>query len=228
MADASSPFTNRRAGEAFLVDPPGGSQGQGILVLHSWWGLNDWVRRFCRRLASEGYTVLAPDMFDGVQPITAPEGEAVLQGVDPDEMSGLVMSSAHTLRAATNAPDRPIAVIGFSMGASLALWLSARLGSSITAAVAFYGTQSIDFDDAAASYQGHFGSDDHMVSEEDRVVTESFIRLGGRNTEFHLYPGTGHWFFEDGDNFDPEAADLAWERMLDFLKREMHAQAGNA
>jgi carboxymethylenebutenolidase len=226
MADSSSPFTNRRAGEAFLVDPPGGGQGPGVLVLHSWWGLNHWVRDFCRRLAAEGYTVLAPDLFDGVQPVTEAEGEAVLAGADPDELSGLVMSSAHALRAATKTPDRPIAVLGFSMGASLALWLSARLGSAINAAVAFYGAQSIDFDDSSASYQGHFATDDHIVSDDDKIVTESFIRLGGRPTEFHTYPDTKHWFFEEGENHDAEAAELAWTRTLEFLAK--HAEAGVA
>ena len=223
MADAPSPFTNRRAGEAFLVDPPGGDQGPGVLVLHSWWGLNHWVRDFCRRLAAQGYTVLAPDLFDGVQPVTEAEGEAVLAGADPDELSGLVMSSAHTLRAVSVDPARPIAVMGFSMGASLALWISARLGSSINAAVAFYGAQSIDFDEATAAYQGHFASDDHIVSDEDRVVTESFIRLGGQSAEFHTYPGTKHWFFEEGENYDAAAADLAWERTIDFLARHSNA-----
>ena len=141
----------------------------------------------------------------------------MLADQDPDVLSGLVMSSAHTLRAASADSARPIGVIGFSMGASLALWLSARLTRDVGAVVAFYGAQSIDFDEATATYQGHFASEDHMVSEEDRVVTESFIRLGGRDTEFHLYPGAKHWFFEEGDNHDPEAAELAWERMVGFL-----------
>ncbi|MEM7337352.1 MAG: dienelactone hydrolase family protein [Actinomycetota bacterium] len=216
MVDGS-PFTNRRAGEAFLVDPPGGESGPGVLVLHSWWGLNGWVRDFCRRLAGEGYTVLAPDMFDGVQPVTEAEGEAVLGGVDPDEVSGLIMSSAHTLRAMSIEPNRPIGVIGFSMGASLALWVSARMGQAVGAAVAFYGAQSIDFDEAHATFQGHYADDDHIVSEEDRVTTEAFIRLGGSETEFHLYPGTRHWFFEEGDTFDEAAAELAWDRTKAFL-----------
>ncbi|MDH3299953.1 MAG: dienelactone hydrolase family protein [Acidimicrobiia bacterium] len=225
MSADGSPFTNRKAGEAFLVDPPGGKQGPGLLVLHSWWGLNPWVRDFCRRLAEEGYTVLAPDLFDGVQPVTEAEGEAVLADQDPDALSGLVMSSAHTLRVASVDATKPIGVIGFSMGASLGLWLSARMTRDVGAVVAFYGAQSIDFDEASATYQGHFAGDDHMVSEEDRVVTESFIRLGGRNTEFHLYPGVKHWFFEEGDNHDPEAADLAWDRMLTFLKRTIAVAA---
>lgn len=225
MSDEPSPFTNRRAGEAFLVDPPGGIQGPGILVLHSWWGLTDWVRDFCRRLAAEGYTTLAPDMFDGVQPVTEAEGEAVLAGTDPDEMSGLVMSSAHTLRAVSRNPDLPIVVIGFSMGASLALWVSARLPTAVNGAVAFYGAQSIDFEEAEADYLGHYAENDHIVSEEDRVLTESFIRLGGKSTEFHVYPGTSHWFFEDGDNHDVEASELAWDRTIEFLAKQ--AQVGN-
>ncbi len=227
MSAAGSPFTNRKAGEAFLVDPPGGTSGPGLLVLHSWWGLTPWVRDFCRRLAEQGYTVLAPDMFDGVQPMTEAEGEAVLADQSPDELSGLVMSSAHTLRAASVDSARPIGVIGFSMGASLALWLSARLTRDVGAVVVFYGAQSIDFDQATATYQGHFAEDDHMVSEEDRVVTESFIRLGGRDTEFHLYPGVRHWFFEEGDNHNADAAELAWERMLPFLDRTIAATAPN-
>ena len=222
MSSPRSPFTNRKAGEAFLVDPKGGA-GPGVLVLHSWWGLTPWVRDFCRRLADAGFTALAPDLLDGVQPMTEAEGEAVLGGLDPDELSGLVMSSAQALRAASADAERPIAVVGFSMGASLGLWLSARLTQEVGAVVVFYGAQSIDFDQATAMYQGHFAEDDHMVSEEDRVVTESFIRLGGRDTDFHLYPGTQHWFFEDGDNHDSSAAALAWERTEAFLRETVGA-----
>lgn len=220
-SESRSPFTNRKAGEAFLVDPPGGVQGPGLLVLHSWWGLNPWLRDFCRRLAAEGYTVLAPDMFDGVQPVTEAEGQAVLAGVDPDELSGLVMSSAQTLRAVSNDSTKPIGVIGFSMGASLGMWLSARLTREVGAVVVFYGAQAIDFDDATAVYQGHFAEDDHIVSEEDRVTTESFIRLGGLTTEFHLYPDTRHWFFEAGENHHSDAAELAWQRMTGFLDKNL-------
>ncbi len=219
-SESSSPFTKAKAGEAFLIDPAGGP-GPGVLVLHSWWGLTPWVKEFCGRLAQSGYTALAPDLLAGQTPANEAEGQEALASVDPDELSGLVMSSAQTVRAASKDASEPIAVIGFSMGASMALWLSARLTTEVGAVVTFYGTQSIDFDDATASYQGHYAGDDHMVSEEDRVVTESFIRLGGRETEFHLYPDTKHWFFEDGDTFDQAAADIAWERTQQFLSQHL-------
>jgi len=216
MAD-DSPFTNRHAGEGFFVDPPGGSSGPGVLVLHSWWGLNDWTREFCRRLAGEGYSTLAPDLLGGELPSSETEGETVLAEANPDEMSGLVMSSAHTLRALTPDPNAPIAVVGFSMGASMALWLAARLGHAIGTVVSFYGAQSLDYDDSNAIFQGHYGDNDHLVPTDDQVATESFIRLGGCQTEFHVYPGAGHWFFEEGTNYDAAAAGLAWTRMTQFL-----------
>lgn len=235
MTTSPSPFTSDHAGEAFLVSPPsdalGSAQsdpsdngtasddarGPGVLVLHSWWGLNDWTREFCRQIAAEGYTVLAPDMFNGETPTSETEGEAVLAAVDANKLSGLVMSSAHAARAASDDSNKPIAVIGFSMGASMALWISTKLPHSIGAVVSFYGAQSIDFDDSTAAYQGHYAEDDHIVSEDDRITTEAFIRMGENTTDFHLYEGTKHWFFEDGDNHDPAAAELAMQRLTDFL-----------
>lgn len=217
-----SPFTRSKAGDAFLVAPPGVPAGPGVLILHSWWGLNDWTLEFARRVAGEGYTVLAPDLLEGQTPETEADAQTALAELSPDELSGLVMSSAHALRAASADADAPIAVIGLSMGASMAFWLAARLPAHVGAVITFYGAQSIDFDDATAVFQGHFAEDDHLVNEEDRVVTESFIRLGGSDTDFHLYPGTKHWFFEGGDNHDPEAAELAWERVRAFLAAHLN------
>ncbi len=216
-----SPFTPNKAGEAFLIDPSKDSQGPGILVLHSWWGLNQWVKDFSSRLAKEGYTVLAPDMFAGVQPSSEEEGKQTLADLDADELSGLVMSSAQTLRAASADSSKPIGVVGLSMGASLGFWLSARIPDVINAVVSFYGTQAIDFDSASADYLGFYGEQDHLVSADERVSTESFIRLGGKNTDFITYADAKHWFFEAGANFNQAAADDAWDKLVPFLAERL-------
>jgi carboxymethylenebutenolidase len=217
MSSNDAGHAGQTAGEAFLVNPRGGEKGPGVLLLHSWWGLTEEIKDLAERLADEGYTVIAPDLLGGQRPATAEEGEAALAALSPDDLSGLVLSSAHAVRSVARDKTAPIGVVGLSMGGSMALWLSARLPESVAAVVTFYGAQSIDFDDATARYLGHFGDEDHMVSEEDRVVTESFIRLGENETDFHVYQGAGHWFFEHGEHHDPEAAEVAWSRTVEFL-----------
>ena len=116
--------TGQPAGEAFLVNPRGGVKGPGVLLLHSWWGLTEDVKDLAERIADEGYTVIAPDLLGGQQPSTIEEGEAALASISPDDLSGIVLSSAHALRAVARDRSAPIGVVGLSMGGSMALWLS--------------------------------------------------------------------------------------------------------
>jgi carboxymethylenebutenolidase len=213
--------TRRRAGTAYIVAPDGGN-GPGVLVLHSWWGLTPFFRAVCDRLADEGFVALAPDLHAGRTADKPDEAEALLAAVDPNVVAALVSSSAGTLRNLAITPDRPIGVLGFSMGASWAMWLSARAADIVGAVVAFYGSQDIDFIDSRAAYLGHFADHDEFVSENQIVEMEAHLRLLGRDVTFHRYPGTGHWFFEEDrvPAYDPMAAAQAWRRTLDFL----HAQ----
>ena len=50
--------------DGYLAAPPGGS-GEGVLVLHAWWGLNDTIKAFCKRLADQGFLAYAPDLYHG-------------------------------------------------------------------------------------------------------------------------------------------------------------------
>lgn len=214
------------AGSGYYIAPPAGA-ARGVLVLHSWWGLTPFFKSVCDRLADHGYAALAPDLLTGARPVTPDEAEACLAKADINRSAALVLSSARTLRAATKEPTAPIGVLGFSMGASWGLWLSARSPLEVAAAVTFYGTQSIDFVDAQSAYQGHFAEFDSLVAEDDVVEMEASLHLVGRPVEFWRYPGTSHWFFESDRDlaYNPEAADLAWQRTLAFLDTHLYASA---
>ncbi len=215
------------AGSAYYIAPADGAR-RGVMVLHSWWGLTPFFKELCDRLADEGYAALAPDLLGGIRPSTPDEAEVTLAGADINRSAALVLSSARALRAATTEPSAPIAVIGFSMGASWALWLAARSPEEVAAAVAFYGTQSVDFDDAKAAFQGHYAEFDEHVSDDDVVELQAHLHLVGREVEFHRYPGTAHWFFEADRSltYDERAAELAWQRTLEFLERHLPAEVG--
>lgn len=211
------------AGSGYLVGPAGGGRGPGVMVLHSWWGLTPFFKGVCHRLSDEGYTVLAPALLPGHLPATPDEAEAALAAADVDRSAALVLSSTQALRRASADPAAPIGVIGFSMGASWALWLSARSPADVAATVAFYGSQTIDFTEARSAYLGHFAEFDSLVSEDETVELEAHLKLVGLEADFYRYPGTSHWFFEAdrGPAFSEEAAELAWRRTLDFLAHHL-------
>jgi carboxymethylenebutenolidase len=107
------------------------------------------------------------------------------------------------------------------MGGHWALWLSQRPGLPIGATVTFYGARAGDYSASRSAFQGHFADQDEWVSEAGLKKLRQSLEAAGRPAEFHTYPGTRHWFFESDrkDAFDPNAAELAWERTIRFLRK---------
>lgn len=211
-----------RAGSAYLVRPgdDGASPGPGVLVLHSWWGLTAGVKAYCNRLCDEGFAVLAPDLLDGLAPQTAAEAEFELARTDPNATAGLVLSSTVALRSLTDDPSGPIAVIGFSMGVSWALWAAIRQPESFRRVVAYYGVQSLAVDELTADVLAHFPEHDDLIGDEELTDFEARLFEARKDPEIWHYPGTRHFFAEEaGDAFDAPAAALAWDRTLAFLRR---------
>lgn len=217
---SGAPAIGAPAGEAYLVVPDAGP-GPGVLVLHSWWGLGSATKRMAERLADAGYTALAPDLNRGVVTDDPDTARQALAESDPNETAALVLSSVLALRAHTNRPDAPIAVLGMSMGGSWALWLGTRQPDSVAAVVTYYGTQNIDFEELAAPVLGHFAEIDPLVTEDDLTEMHARLLLSEKSVEIHRYDGTHHWFAEldRPDAHDLVAAEQAWERTLAFLAR---------
>lgn len=221
------PVPGATSGAAYLVQPDTGP-GPGVLVLHSWWGLTRSAKNVVEALADAGFTAAAPDLCHGEIPADAEEAQQLLLDSDPNRTAALVIDSAAALRAYSADPDAAVGVIGFSMGASWALWLATRQPDSVAAAVAYYGTQNIDFDDLRAPVLGHFAESDPMVSEDDLTEMHARLLLSERSAEIHRYEGTGHWFAEAdvSAHFNTSAAQLAWNRTIEFLHRHLDHLAG--
>jgi carboxymethylenebutenolidase len=216
----------RRAGTGYYVEPPSGP-GPGVLLLHSWWGLTDWFRGRADALADGGYSVLVPDLLRGARPETSAEAEIVLGAADMDAMADLVLSSVHALRTYSSDSREPIGTVGFAMGASWAMWLSARLPESIRAVVGFYGTQNIDFDASVADYQLHYALADEVVTADEVAETRALLGLAGRPVELFEYEGARHCFMEpDAGTYDADAAAVAWDRALAFLGSHLPVARG--
>lgn len=207
--------------DGYLALPESG-QGDSVLVLHAWWGLNDTAKTFCDRLAEAGFVVFAPDLYHGEVAQTIAEAEALGSALDERYLQAKaeIAEAANYLSEFSGQSDRGIAVIGFSLGAFYALELSAADPERIHSVVVFYGTGPADFTKSKAAYLGHFAEEDPFepISNVDELETD--LKQAGRPVTFYRYPGAGHWFFEPDrtDAYDPEAATLAWKRTLEFLQ----------
>jgi carboxymethylenebutenolidase len=195
----------------------GEESGPGVLLLHSFWGLTSAVKALADGIADAGYTVLVPDINFGEFPETEPQAVDHLGKANPDRLASLVLSSAQLLEEKSSEPT--IAVIGFGMGGSLALWASVRLNSIIDRVVSFYGTQQIDFAGSRSRYLVHLAESDEYITEDEAAFMEATMGLESLDVEFHHYPGTLHGFGDpDGETFDADSFDLAWKRTVEFLR----------
>jgi carboxymethylenebutenolidase len=208
----------------YIAVPASGS-GPGVLVLHAWWGLTDVFRGACDRLADAGFVALAPDLYDGATTASIAEAEQLSQRLDDAATRATILDALYHLRAHPGVRDTPVGVIGFSLGAFYAYWLSTERPDAVAAVVVYYGTgdPGADYTRARAAYLGHYATLDPYEPEEGVRQLEMALRAGGREVSFHTYPGTGHWFAEDNrpDAYNADAAALAWERTLAFLREHL-------
>jgi carboxymethylenebutenolidase len=204
--------------EAHLALPANG-KGPGVLVLHPWWGLNADIKNVADHLAEAGFVALAPDLYNGRIATTIEQAGEYADALDEGQGRSIVQATADALQAHPACQTGPIGVIGFSLGAMFAIWLAHAQPEKVSAVVLFYGLGWPDHTNTQASYLGHFAEDDQYEDDEYRDSFEEALKKDGRPTTFHIYPNTGHWFFEPSrpDAYDEAAANLAWKRTLAFL-----------
>ena len=220
---------NGTAGSGYLAEPAGGATaGPGVVVLQEWWGLVDQITRTCDRLAEEGFTALAPDLYHGTTvPLTEPdeagkEMMALEMGRAASELSGAVDELVR------RTGRRKVGAVGFCMGGGLALVLGTQRPDAVAAVVPAYGLipwpgAQPDYALLTAAVQAHVAEDDDYFTPEAGRALEAQLQGLGKEVEFHYYPGAGHAFFnEDRPEAHHQAsADLLWERTVAFLHRTL-------
>lgn len=207
----------------YLAVPRSGN-GAGVLVLHAWWGLNDFIRGVCDRLAQNGFVALAPDMFSGKVAKTVEEAERLVSGSnEAEDVPPMILSAVEELRKHPSVSGSGLGTIGFSFGGYWALWLAGQKPEAVRAVTVFYSTGDSDFTQSKAAFQGHYAEKDPFEPEEGVKELEKSLKAANRPVTFYTYPRTGHWFFENDrkEAFDARAAQLAWDRTLTFLHEHL-------
>jgi carboxymethylenebutenolidase len=202
---------------------PAGEHGPGVIVLQEWWGVDEHIRSLCDRLAAEGFYALAPDLYRGETTTQPSEAQQKMMALSMGEVEQEMCGAADYLAAQPGFEGPGVGAVGFCLGGGLAVWAAATC-PNIAAAVTFYYVMphgKPDFSAIRGPVLGHFGTADEFIPIEDAKRLESELKDAGVDTTFHYYEGAGHAFVNDTNRLgthDPELAQLAWGRTVDFLR----------
>src|SRR5580698_3516267 len=208
--------------DGFLAVPEQPGRYPGVIVIHEWWGLNDWVKEQSEKLAEQGYLVLAVDLYRGKTATDPSEAHELMRGLPQDRAIRDMQGAYDYLAARKDVKPGHIAAVGWCMGGGLALQLAIhqpRLG----AVVVNYGalpTDPNDMQQIGAAVLGNFGADDKGITPADVQAFEKTMRGMNRRVDVKIYPGAGH-AFENPNNttgYRAEGAADAWKRTSFFLR----------
>jgi carboxymethylenebutenolidase len=198
----------------------------GVLVIHENRGLNPYIEDVTRRLAVAGFVAFAPDALTplGGYPGNDDEGrnrqaQRKKEEMDEDFIAGANWLHGHALC------NGKVGSVGFCFGGGMANTLAVRLPDIITAAVPFYGGQPAaeDVPKIKAALLLHYAELDQRVNAGWPAYEEA-LKKAGVKYEAHIYPGVNHGFHNDTTpRYDEAAAKLAWERTIEFFKKQLGA-----
>jgi carboxymethylenebutenolidase len=206
----------------YLAVPEAG-HGPATIVLQEWWGVDEHVRSICDRFAAEGFYALAPDLFRGETTTEPSEAQKKMMALSMPEVEKDMCGAADYLASLPRVEGSGIGAVGFCLGGGLAVWAAATC-PRITATVTYYYVMPHgrpDFSKIKGPLLGHFGTADEFIPVEAAKQLEAELSEAGVDMTFHFYEGQGHAFFNDTNRlgtYDPEAADLSWQRTVSFLR----------
>jgi len=219
--------SNGKSAVGYLANSLSGS-GPGVIVIQEWWGLVPHIKDVADRLAAEGFTALAPDLYHGEATVEPDEAGKLMMSLDLPRAAKDMSGAVDFLIADEACDTETVGAIGFCMGGGMVLWLS-TIKPEVAACVPFYGVipwdgVQPDYSSARAAFLGHYAENDSPDTNESARKAEAHLKDLGKEAKFNFYPGTGHAFFNDErpEVYDGAAADLAWQRTLEFLREQLH------
>jgi len=206
----------------YLAVPADGKHHGAVVVVQEWWGLNPQIKSVADRLAKAGFRALVPDLFRGKRASNDDEARHLMAGLDwIDATAQDVRGAVQHVKSwdATKA-----AVLGFCMGGAVTMMAGAKI-PEVDAAVDFYGippAQAADPSTIRIPIQFHFAKRDDWCSPPVVAKLEETLKKGKVKYELFSYDAD-HAFLNDArpEVFAPSEAKLAWDRALEFLRKNL-------
>ncbi|ACB52520.1 dienelactone hydrolase [Crocosphaera subtropica ATCC 51142] len=198
----------------------------GIIVIHEWWGLNDNIKAMTRKLAAEGYTALAVDMYSGETAETPEKARELVTEArnNSDRLKDNLALAYQYLEEEEKAPK--IASIGWCFGGSLSLQTALLFPETLDAAVIYYGgdleTDAEVLKPLEMPILGIFGELDDRPSPETVEAFEMALKSLDKEVDVYIYPNADHAFANpSGERYNPVAAMDAWDKTVAFFSEHL-------
>jgi carboxymethylenebutenolidase len=207
--------------QGMIYTPQGKGPFPAVIVIHEWWGLDDWVKEQASKLADAGYAALAIDLYRGKSTANPEEAHEFMRGVPEDRAKRDLRAAFDYLKAQKYVkPDR-IGSLGWCMGGGYSLDVALE-EPTLAADVIHYGhlaTEPENLKKINAPVLGIFGGQDKGIPPEDVRKFQEAMKQRGKQIEIKIYPDAGHAFENpvNKDRYRPEDAADAWKRTLAFL-----------
>jgi carboxymethylenebutenolidase len=204
--------------------PDGKGPFPAIVVIHEWWGLNDWVKEQASKLADQGYVTLAVDFYRGKVATTRDQAHE-LSRTSPSRVVRDARAAFAYLQSRQDVKKDKIGAIGWCWGGGYSLQLAIE-EPTLAADVINYGDVSASADELKkinAPILGLFGAHDQGITPEDvKKFGEELDKLG-KKADITIYPDAGHGFQNpvNGAGYKAEDTADAWSKILMFFARHL-------
>ncbi len=208
-----------------LYTPEGKGPFPGIIVIHEWWGLNDWVKEQASKLADQGYAALAVDLYRGKVAKTSDEAHELVRGVPEDRANRDLEAAFQYLQSLSNVKKDRIGAIGWCWGGGYSLNLALQ-EPKLAADIINYGHLATDTESLKkinAPILGLFGAQDRGIPPEDVKKFGQTLDQLGKKVDITIYPDAGHGFQNpvNGAGYKPADSADAWKKITNFLARTL-------
>jgi carboxymethylenebutenolidase len=213
-----------RVVSAYLAKPASDA-GCGIVVIHDDWGLTEFIRDVCDRLARAGFVALAPDLFHGPIADNQATADQLSKELERDCADVDLESAVAEIFNQHATQGSKVGALGLGLGGSLALFLSSR-HRRIGATADLYGAQPEllpELESVAAPVLAIFAGEDESVTESTVGAFESGLQSAGVSASVEVRAGVRNGYMNDArlDVFDAVAAAETWDTLLAFFRSEL-------
>lgn len=206
----------------WLVRPKEGKPKAGVIMIHEWWGLNQWIQLQAQTLADEGYAVLAVDLYGGTVAKTPQEAAKTMQAVKSEEARAALRAGIDYLRGALQV--NRVGAIGWCFGGGWSLQTALLGGADVQACVIYYGMPETDagkLKSLKAPVLGIFAKQDGFITPEVVGKFEAAMKEAGKPVTVYSYDAVHAFANPSNAKYDKKHADASWRHTLDFFKTNL-------